>query len=152
MEAANFVITKIVLFQRKNLTFHIVAGFIHFILFLLIIWLSTFLADSVFYFKPEVRWFILILNSIITVYLFYRHFLSPLIKYFFLSDKKNLTPITKVIGEYYPNIADKLTNIYQLITSESPRSSLSIKNFAISNFAHQISAINFADKLYSDCE
>jgi len=147
MEATNLIIRKIVLFQRKNLAFRIITGFIHFIIFLFIIWLSTFLADSVFYFKTEVRWFILILNSSITIYLLYNYFFSSIIEYILLSEKKDLTPVTKTIGEYFPPIADRLTNIYQLIISDPPGSSLSIKQYAIGQFAERISSTNFAKKL-----
>ena len=66
MNTKNHIIRKIFLFQRKNLIFHTIAGAIHFSIFLLLIWLSTFLADSVKYFKSEVRWFILILNGSLT--------------------------------------------------------------------------------------
>ena len=130
MEAIDQIIRKIVLFQRKNLVFRFIAGSIHFFIFFLIIWLSTFLTDSVFYFKTEVRWFILILNSSLTIYLFYQFVLLPVIDSFLLSEKKDLTPVTKYIGERFPSIADRLTNIYQLIISEPPGSSSSIKQYA----------------------
>jgi hypothetical protein len=141
------IIRKIILFQRKNLTFRIIAGIMHFFLFLLIIWLSTFLADSVFYFKTEVRWFILILNSLLTFYLLYQFVLSPLIESIFLSDKKDLTHITNDIGHQFPTIADRLTNIYQLILSKPPGSSSSIRQYAIGQFAEKISSFNFSNKL-----
>lgn len=147
MEAINQIIRKIVLFQRKNLVFRFIAGSIHFFIFFLIIWLSTFLTDSVFYFKTEVRWFILILNSSLTIYLFYQFVLLPVIDSFLLSEKKDLTPVTKYIGERFPSIADRLTNIYQLIISEPPGSSSSIKQYAIGQFAQKVTDINFAKKL-----
>ena len=109
--------------------FRVFAGMIHLSIFILIIWLSTILADSVFYFTSNVRWFILILNSSITIYLLYQFVLSPIIDFFLLSENKDLTPITKYIGECFPSVEDRLTNIYQLIISKLPGSSLSIKNY-----------------------
>jgi hypothetical protein len=147
MEAINQIIRKIFLFQRKNLIFRVIAGSIHFFIFLLIIWLSTFLADSVFYFKSEVRWFILILNSSLTLYIFYQFVLLPIIDFLLLSENKDLTQVTKYIGERFPSISDKLTNIYQLIISDPPGSSSSIKKYAIRLFAQKISKVSFAKKL-----
>jgi len=147
MDAINQIIRKIFLFQRKNLIYHAIAGSIHFSIVLLIIWLSTFLADSVLYFKSEVRWFILILNGSLTIYLFYQYVLLPIIEFFLLSESKDLTPVTKYIGERFTSISDRLTNIYQLIVSEQPGSSSSIKDYAIRKFAQKITKVNFADKL-----
>ena len=147
MKAIDQIIRKIVLFQQRNLIFRGFAGIVHFLIIILIIWISSFLADSVFYFKSDARWFILILNSLLTIYLFYRFVLSPVIHFFQLSEDKNLTPITKSIGERFPSIADRLTNIYQLITSKLPGSSSSIKDYAIRRFAKKISEINFAKSL-----
>jgi len=148
MEPIDQIIKKIVLFQRKNLTFRITAGVIHFLIFLLIIWLSTFLADSVFYFKTEVRWFILILNSALTIYLLYQYVLSPIIEALLLSKKKDLTTITKDIGHHFPSIADRLTNIYQLIDGVQPGSSSSIRQYAIEQFAKKVSTVNFEKNLH----
>ena len=147
METADQIIRKIFLFQRKNLIFRAIAGIIHFLIFLLIIWLSTFVVDGVFYFKTDVRWFILIINSVLTIYLFYRYILSPMIDIYFLSDKIDLTPVTKYIGKRFPSISDRLTNIYQLIKSDVSGSSSSIKNYAIQQFGQQTTQVDFARNL-----
>jgi hypothetical protein len=147
MNSINQIINNILLFQRKHLSFQVIAGVVHFIVFVLIIWLSTFLADSVFYFKTEVRWFILLLNSVITAYLLYKYVITPIIETILLSEKNDLTPITKNIGDHFPSIADRLTNIYQLIQSQPPGSSSSIRQFAIRQFAQNILNINFDKKI-----
>ena len=148
MEPTNTIIDKIIQFQRKHLTFRVIAGVTHFLLFLLVIWISTFLADSVFYFKTEVRWFILIINALLTLFLFFQFIVSPFVAFIILSDKKDLTPITKNIAKYFPSISDRITNIYQLISSQPPGSSSSIKEYAIERFAQKISKINFSEKLH----
>jgi hypothetical protein len=147
MKSINLIINNILSFQRKHLSFQVIAGAIHFLTFVLIIWLSTFLADSVFYFKTEVRWFILPLNGVLTLYLLYKYVITPIIETILLSEKKDLTPITKNIGDHFHTIADRLTNIYQLIQSQPPGSSSSIRQYAIRQFAQKISNINFSKKL-----
>ncbi len=141
------IIRKIVDFQRRNLLYRAVAGFVSFVVFCLIIWLSTILADSVFYFSRAVRWFILILNGGITLFLVYHHILSFLIRYIRLSDENDLTPVTKIIGQYFPSIGDKLTNIYQLIRTLPSGSSAAIRDHAIDRFRHSIRDISFTERI-----
>jgi hypothetical protein len=74
--------------------------------------------------------------------------LLPIIDFFLLSEKRDLTSITRNIGHHYPSIADRLTNIYQLIQSDTQGSSSSIRKYAIDKFAKQVSTISFQRKLY----
>jgi len=141
------IIEKIINFERKNLLYRLFAGMVSFIVFCLIIWISTVLADSVFYFSSAVRWFILIFNGGITLYLFYRLFLSNLIKLLRLTDKNDLTPVAKIIGQYHPVIGDRLTNMYQLICNLPPGSSAAIRDHAINYFLQTVRNISFSDKI-----
>jgi len=147
MSSIHHIISEVISFQRRNLTYQFLAGVLHFTIFMLIIWISTFLADSLFYFASDVRWFILILNGLLSIYLLYHFIASPLIEYFRLSENKDLTPVTSNIGRQFPSIADRLTNIYQLI-QENPRGSSSpLRQYAIEKFTDSISTISFRSKL-----
>ncbi len=143
MNAQEQIIGKIINFQKKQLLYTVFSGIINLSIYLLLIWISTFLADSVFYFSPAVRWFILIINVTITFYLLYQLIISPLIKLVLLNENKDLTPITRHIGELFSSLGDKLTNIYQLIVSTPLGSSLSIRQYAIEQFANKISSFDF---------
>jgi hypothetical protein len=105
------------------------------------------LADSLFYFTSDVRWFILILNGLLSIYLLYQFIASPLIDYFRLSEKRDLTPVTSNIGRQFPAIADRLTNIYQLIQEKPGGSSSPLRQYAIEKFTDSISTISFKSKL-----
>ncbi len=141
------IIEKIVRFERKNLFYRAIAGIISFAVFCLIIWISTVLADSVFYFSNAVRWFLLIFNGCITLYLSYRLILSTLMRLIRVSGENDLTAVTKIIGHSYPSIADRLTNIYQLICTLPGGSSAAIRDHAINRFNETIKNISFADKI-----
>ncbi len=141
------IIKKIVEFQRKNLIYRTIAGIISFVVFCLIIWLSTIIADSVFYFSSAVRWFILILNGCITLFLAYRLILSFLVRYVRLSNENDLTPVTKIIGQYFPSIGDKLTNIYQLIRTLPSGSSAAIRDHAIDRFKENLKGLSFTERI-----
>jgi len=147
MNAQHQITDKIIFFHKKQLLYKVVSGILNFLLYMLLIWTSTFLADSVFYFTTAVRWFILIINACLTLYLFYQLFISPLAMFIMLNDKKDLTPITRQIGRLFPVLSDKLTNIYQLILSNPRGSSPSIRQYAIEQYAQKISVFNFNKKI-----
>ena len=111
MNAQQQITDKIIYFHKKQLLYKVFSGIINFLIYMLLIWTSTFLADSVFYFSTTARWFILIINGCLTLYLSYYLFISPLAAFFILNDKKDLTPITRQIGKLFPAVGDKLTNI-----------------------------------------
>ena len=147
MNAQQQITDKIIYFHKKQLLYKVFSGIINFLIYMLLIWTSTFLADSVFYFSTTARWFILIINGCLTLYLSYYLFISPLAAFFILNDKKDLTPITRQIGKLFPAVGDKLTNIYQLILSKPRGSSPSIRQYAIEQFSKKISTFNFNEKI-----
>jgi hypothetical protein len=147
MEAQNQIIGKIIRFQQKKLIYQIISGILKFFIYLLLIWLSSFIADSVFYFSQSVRWFVVVLNGSITIYFFYTLIFSSLIDLIQLSDKNDLTPVTRSIGVLFPSIEDRLTNIYQLITLRPPGSSSSITYYAIERYAKELENTEFSKEI-----
>lgn len=147
MSAQEQILNKLIRFQRKKLNYLVLSGFINFIIYSLIIWLSTFVADSVFYFTTAVRWFTLIFNGSLTFYFLYYLVISPLTQYLTLSPQNDLTNIAREIGGLFPTISDKLTNIYQLITADPSGSSLEIRDHAIKRFADRIKELGFIEKI-----
>jgi hypothetical protein len=123
------------------------AGIINFFLLGVIIWLSTFMADSVLFFSTAGRWFVLILNSGVTLFFAYFFFLSAFIDYLRLSRSHDLLSVTKQIGRMYPSIRDTLTNAYQLINRLPVGSSNALREHAIKRFSDSISDTSFTAQL-----
>jgi len=147
MEPANIIKEKIRDFHRRSFLYQVTTGLINFCLFVLVIWLSSIMADSVFYFSTAVRWFVLILNILVTLFLAYYLFLSAVISYLRIVRSGNLLSVTKLIGRLYPALGDRLTNMYQLI-SELPRgSSPALREMAVSRFSEKFAGTPLAEKL-----
>lgn len=138
---------KIKKFLRKKLFFSTNAGLINFLVISSVIWLSSLLVDVIFYFSESTRWLVLIINSGLTIYVFYRFLISYILDYLKIERKKNYSPITKEIGQSFPEIADRLTNVYQLQNLSKSSSSDNLRNYAIKKFGEEIKSIDFSSKL-----
>jgi len=141
------IYSKIKQFHRDKLLITTSAGIVNFILFFVIIWLSTLLVDVAFYFSKPTRWFVLILNGSLTIYFCYRLIVCHLINYLKTEKNGNYNEITREIGAYYPEIEDRLTNVYQLENDGIRRGSIELRDYAIKQFSDKIKNINFSEKL-----
>ena len=91
------------------------------IVFLLLIWFTAIITDTAFYFTSQVRILILIFISTLTLFIFFKTIFAPILSYIQFQYSKDFTSITNEIGDNFPEIADKLTNIYQLIIGKIER-------------------------------
>jgi len=148
MNSAKVLQNKIALYLRKKIKYQLIAGVINVLVLLVIIWVSTFLADLVFYFSVPVRWFVLIVNSILTVYLIYIMIGQFIVQVWRLKKSADYTPLTKEIGATLPEIDDKLTNIYQLSKEISGNDSAELRLLALDRFIQKITRIDFRSALH----
>jgi hypothetical protein len=112
------LIQKLFDYQRKNLFLLVLSGIIYLTIFFVIIWLSTFTADSVFQFSGPVRWAILVFNSLLSGVLVWSYFLKNLFDLHSLRKDSDFTIVADDIGRQNPEISDRYKNIYQLITNK----------------------------------
>ncbi len=147
----NTITFKIKRFHKNRLLLKTGSGVVNLLLVLFVIWISTLLVDITFYLSESSRWLILVLNGCLSIFLFYKFIISPLLNYIIIKRSNNYTKITREIGEYFPKIADKLTNIYQIENSIHPKYSQSLQKYAISQFDKETRSIDFSSKLkFSD--
>ncbi|TFH01033.1 MAG: hypothetical protein E4H13_05920 [Calditrichales bacterium] len=146
MNAKTILVSKILKFQRKVLNFRVIAGLVNFLVYLLLIWLSSFMADSAIYFSEMARWFVLLLNGTITLVLFYLLVLLPLVKKITLSKGTDLTPATEMIGQMFPAIQDKIKNAYQLVTT-SLSGSAAFRDLAVERFTQSLKTVDLNAKV-----
>ncbi len=137
---------KILSYLQKKLLYQAVSGIVNISILLVIVWLSTFIADHIFYFSVPVRWFVLIVNVILTIYLIYHFLAREVLDSWKMKKSGDYTQLTKEIGTGIPNLSDRITNIYQL-SRDVEGGSDSLKQLAIDRFIKIIKDVDFTSIL-----
>jgi len=144
MHEENLINAKLEAFYRRKLSLLLTAGMLHLIVFLSVIWISTFVADSVFFFTRSVRWFVLTVNMILSLYLFHRFIGQHLLySWRFRNSKIRLADAAREIGFFKPEIADRMVNTYQLQYTAEKFSSPALRQYAIQSFSDKIKGDDF---------
>jgi len=105
---------KLQQFSRKYYTNEFIKGTILFIAFGLLYLLFTLFIESFLWLKPIPRTILFWLFIIIEVFLLIRFIGFPLFKLFGLQKGISLEESSKIIGNHFPEVKDKLLNILQL--------------------------------------
>ena len=134
--------TKIRSYLNKKLIFLTFSGIVNISILFIVIWLSTFIADHIFYFSVPARWFVLILNSSLSVYLVYRFLISGAFSVWKMKRTNNYTPVTNEIGKGISSIGDTLTNVYQL-SRESDEKTQFLRQLAVDRFTQSTEKTEF---------
>ena len=148
MESIKFLINKIINYQKKKLAYIIAANVINLLIVFLVIWLGVLVLDELYYFSFQVRWILLFVIVLLSVFLLTYAIIIPVISLVFLKENSDLTGVTREIGSFYPEIRDRLTNIYQLATTRVVGASNSLKNYAITAFVKKIDVLDFSLHVY----
>jgi len=142
---------KIKQYHRKKAKLQFSGGLLNLIVLLSVVWCSTIFLDMAFYFSEATRWFVLIVNGGLSVFLFFRFFLRHIINFYLKSKNENYAVLTKEIGVNLSEIQDKLTNIYQLESLPVPDHSKNLRDYATKKFNEKIKSLNFLQHLkFSD--
>ena len=114
---------KIKQYHRKKSQFQLIGGLLNLVVLFFVIWCSTVFLDMAFYFSVSTRWFVLIVNGGLSLFLFYRFFLLHVFSFYKTAKSENYINLTNEIGLNYQDVEDKLTNIYQLENLSVPKES-----------------------------
>ena len=107
-------------FIRKFHTNEIIRGTILFFSFGLIYFLFTLLVEYFLWLKPTFRTLLFWLFLGVEFYLLFRWILTPAFKIFGIRKGINEEQASEIIGDFFPEIEDKLLNIIQLRKNENP--------------------------------
>ncbi len=144
MHEQNVINAKLEAFYKRKLMLILTAGLLHLVVFLSVIWISTFVADSVFFFTRSVRWFVLSVNTLLSLYLFYRFIGQHLLyNWRFRKSTVRLADVAREIGIFKPEIADRMINAYQLQYAAEKYSSSVLRQYAIQHFSDKIRSEDF---------
>ena len=105
-------------FAKKNLRLQIAGAALYFILLVLSVWLSTVLADQLFYFSEISRWGLLLINGAIFAGAAYLFIIKPLYKWIHFKEEKNRVEAAEETARYYPESGNDFVIASQLITEE----------------------------------
>jgi len=138
---------KIKQYHREKAILQFSGGLLNLIVLLTVVWCSTIFLDMAFYFSEATRWFVLIVNGGLSIFLFFWFFLKHIIDYYLKSKNENYKGLTKEIGITFSDIQDKLTNIYQLENLPVPEDSKNLRDYATKKFNNKIKTFDFTHQL-----
>ena len=105
---------KLALFYKKYYKNELIKGCIFFFSLGVLYLIITVYVESVLWLKPINRFVLFWLFIVIEFLLFYKFILIPIIKLFKLKEGINNLDSSKIIGNHFPEIKDKLLNLLQL--------------------------------------
>lgn len=105
---------KLALFYKKYYKNELIKGCIFFFSLGVLYLIITIYVESLLWLKPINRFILFWLFIVIELLLFYKFILIPIIKLFKLKEGINNLDSSKIIGNHFPEIKDKLLNLLQL--------------------------------------
>ncbi len=134
-------------YSRRKWNLALFAGILNSAALLLVIWLSTIIADSVFFFSTPTRWLILVLNSALTVQVL-RWFVSePLRHRLKIDDTRELLRAAHEIGYHFDQLSDRLVNSFQLADERNSGTSDQLRELAVTQIAENLKSIQVTSRL-----
>ncbi len=114
MTSFNRIEEKLQQFSKKYYTNELIKGSILFIAFGLLYLFFTLVVEHFLWLKPTARTVLFWLFIIIELGLFFRFICFPLFKLFGLKKGISYQDASKIIGNHFPEVKDKLLNVLQL--------------------------------------
>lgn len=115
MQAKENIFQKLEAFIRKFYTNELLRGTIFFIGFGLLYFLFTSFVEYFLWLQPIGRTLLFVLFIIVELFLLLRYILFPIFKLFKLQKGIDYTEASKIIGNHFSTINDKLVNFLQLV-------------------------------------
>ena len=114
MENSNNIYLKLEQFIKKYYTNELLRGSIFFIGIGLLYFLITLSIEYFFWLKPNSRTLLFWTFIVVELFLLLRFILFPISKLFKLQNGINYDDASKIIGNHFSEVGDKLTNFLQL--------------------------------------
>ena len=114
MENANLIYLKLESFIKKFYSNELLRGTIFFIGLGLLYFIFTLFIEYFLWLKPTARTFLFWIFIAVEVFLLLRFIAFPLVKLFKLKKGIDYNEASKIIGDHFNEVGDKLTNFLQL--------------------------------------
>ncbi len=134
-------------FRQKRLRLLWLSAGIRWLFILLIIWLSSALADDLFYFSEWSRWGLLLLNGGILIWFAFRLFHIPW-KAWKQAGTADLSETARALAVFYPDSKDDFVVAYQLGKEAQPPASEALRYAALLQKLEPYKHEDFCSKLH----
>lgn len=114
MEAKSLIYQKLEIFIKKYYTNELIKGMIFFIGLGLLYFLFTLFVEYFLWLKPTARTFLFVVFISVELFLLFRFILFPISKLFKIQKGIDYNEASKIIGNHFKEVSDKLTNFLQL--------------------------------------
>jgi hypothetical protein len=142
MNSINLIYNKLESFIKKYYTNQLIKGVIFFIGIGLLYFLFTLFIEYFLWLKPTGRTILFWLFVGVELFLFLRFICFPLFKLFKIQKGIGYTEASKIIGNHFTEVNDKLTNFLQLAENQE-KSELLLAS--IDQKAHNLSPVDFTN-------
>ncbi|MCM0665465.1 hypothetical protein [Flavobacterium tyrosinilyticum] len=146
MKTSSAIYQKLEAFIKKYYTNELIKGILLFTGFGLLYFLFTLFVEYFLWLKPLGRTFLFWLFVGVEVFLLVRLILFPLFKLFKLQKGIDYTQASKIIGNHFTEVSDKLTNFLQL-SSENNNESSELVLASIEQKANSLQPIPFGNAI-----
>lgn len=145
MTSRNPLIEKIEQFIRKYYLNRLIQG----VLIGAVLWMVFFLLlnglEYFSWFSSKIRFVLLLVFLSVSIFILIRHFVIPIYNLIRYRKKMSIEKAAVLIGQFFPDIQDKLLNTVQLTTSSSSRPDDALLLASIEQRTQQLSPIHFTD-------
>src|SRR5690606_10056215 len=147
MNSIDLIYSKLEQFIRKYYTNQLIKGIFFFIGLGLLYFLFTLFVEYFLWLKPIGRTILFWLFVAVELVLFFRFICFPLFKLFKIQKGINYKEASKIIGNHFSEVNDKLTNFLQLAENQE-KSELLLAS--IEQKAHNLSPVPFTNAVRSE--
>jgi len=147
LKTTSAIYQKLEAFIKKYYTNELIKGGLLFIGFGLLYFLFTLFIEYFLWLKPVGRTVLFWLFIGVEVFLLFRFILFPIFKLFKLQKGIDYNQASKIIGNHFTEVSDKLTNFLQLSSSENSAESSELMLASIEQKANSLQPIPFGNAI-----
>lgn len=130
MESSKIIYQKLEAFITKFYTNELIRGILLFIGFGLLYFLFTLFIEYFLWLQPAARTFLFWTFIMVELFLLFRFIVFPLFKLFKIQKGISYDEASKIIGNHFPSVQDKLLNFLQLSQTTDSSSELLVASIA----------------------
>ena len=147
MKTTSAIYLKLEAFIKKYYTNELIKGMLLFTGFGLLYFLFTLFVEYFLWLKPAGRTFLFWLFVGVEIFLLIRLIVFPLFKLFRLQKGIDYNQASKIIGNHFTEVSDKLTNFLQLSSGENANESSELVMASIEQKANSLQPIPFGNAI-----
>ena len=138
-------VDKLNSYIRKFYLYQLVRGIILFALLIIVYYSFLFVLEYFNYFDPKIKFSIVLISLLLTIFIFIYFLIIPVIKLSGLGRRLNFYDVSDQLKSAYPEIKDKLINIVELENESDSFYSYELKKASIDQKIEELKIFRFSD-------